>query len=144
MPIRFETRARALALQLLYAWDQADEARTDPRPLWAAICAGRVGGGGAVPRLGERAMGLAEAVVKGGSRLDTILQAAAENWRLERLAVVDRNILRLALAELELGTAPVRVVLDEAIRLARWFGAARSPAFVNGILDRAAREQGWL
>ena len=140
MPIRVETRARALALQLLYAWDQADEARTDPRPLWAAICAGQ----GAVPRLEERAMGLAEAVVRGGSRLDTILQAAAENWRLERLAVVDRNILRLALAELELGTAPVRVVIDEAIRLARWFGAARSPAFVNGILDRAAREQGWL
>ena len=142
MPIRVETRARALALQLLYAWDQADEARTDPRRLWAAICAGRVGG--AVPRLEERAMGLAEAVVRGGSRLDTMLQAAAENWRLERLAVVDRNILRLALAELELGTAPVRVVIDEAIRLARWFGAARSPAFVNGILDRAAREQGWL
>lgn len=142
MPIRVETRARALALQLLYAWDQADEARTDPRRLWAAICAGRVGG--AVPRLEERAMGLAEAVVRGGSRLDTMLQAAAENWRLERLAVVDRNILRLALTELELGTAPVRVVIDEAIRLARWFGAARSPAFVNGILDRAAREQGWL
>ena len=142
MPIRVETRARALALQLLYAWDQADEARTDPRRLWAAICAGRVGG--AVPRLEERAMGLAEAVVRGRGRLDAILQAAAENWRLERLAVVDRNILRLALAELELGTAPVRVVLDEAIRLARWFGAARSPAFVNGILDRAAREQGWL
>lgn len=140
MPIRVETRARALALQLLYAWDQADEARTDPRPLWAAICAGR----GALPRLEERAMNLAEAVVRGGSRIDTMLQAAAENWRLERLAVVDRNILRLALAELELGTAPVRVVIDEAIRLARWFGAARSPAFVNGILDRAAREQGWL
>jgi N utilization substance protein B len=142
MPIRVETRARALALQLLYAWDQADEARTDPRRLWAAICAGRVGG--AVPRLEERAMGLAEAVVRGGGRLDSILLAAAENWRLERLAVVDRNILRLALAELELGTAPVRVVIDEAIRLARWFGAARSPAFINGILDRAAREQGWL
>ncbi len=142
MPIRVETRARALALQLLYAWDQADEARTDPRPLWAAICAGR--GRGAVPQLEERAMYLAETVVKGRSRLDAILQTAVENWRLERLAVVDRNILRLALAELELGTAPVRVVLDEAIRLARWFGAARSPAFVNGILDRAAREQGWL
>lgn len=140
MPIRVETRARALALQLLYAWDQADEARTDPRPLWAAICAGR----GALPPLEERALGLAEAVVRGGGRLDTMLQAAAENWRFERLAVVDRNILRLALAELELGTAPVRVVIDEAIRLARWFGAARSPAFVNGILDRAAREQGWL
>jgi N utilization substance protein B len=140
MPIRVETRVRALALQLLYAWDQADEARTDPRPLWAAICAGR----GAAAQLEERAMGLAEAVVRDLARLDGILQAAAENWRLERLAVVDRNVLRLALAELGLGKTPVRVVIDEAIRLARWFGAARSPAFVNGILDRAAREQGWL
>jgi len=140
MPIRVETRIRALALQLLYAWDQADEVRTDPRPLWAAICAGR----GAAPQLEERAMDLAEAVVRDLTRLDGILQAAAENWRLERLAVVDRNVLRLALAELGLGKTPVRVVIDEAIRLARWFGAARSPAFVNGILDRAAREQGWL
>jgi N utilization substance protein B len=142
MPIRFETRARALALQLLYAWDQADDERVDPRPLWAAICAGR--GRGTAPQLEERAIGLAEAVVRGGGRLDSMLQAAAENWRLDRLAVVDRNILRLALAELESGAVPVRVVIDEAIRLARWFGAARSPAFVNGILDRAAREQGWL
>jgi len=140
MPIRVETRIRALALQLLYAWDQADEVRTDPRPLWAAICAGR----GAAPQLEERAMDLAEAVVRDLARLDGILQAAAENWRLERLAVVDRNVLRLALAELGQGKTPVRVVIDEAIRLARWFGAARSPAFVNGILDRAAREQGWL
>jgi len=140
MPIRVETRVRALALQLLYAWDQAEEARTDPRPLWAAICAGR----GAAPQLEERAMGLAEAVVRDLARLDGILQAAAENWRLERLAVVDRNVLRLALAELGLGATPVRVVIDEAIRLARWFGAARSPSFVNGILDRAARAQGWL
>ena len=89
-------------------------------------------------------MDLAEAVVRDLARLDGILQAAAENWRLERLAVVDRNVLRLALAELGQGKTPVRVVIDEAIRLARWFGAARSPAFVNGILDRAAREQGWL
>ena len=140
MPIRVETRARALALQLLYAWDQAAEARTDPRPLWTAICAGR----GTAPPIEERATDLAEAVVRDLARLDGILQAAAENWRLERLAVVDRNVLRLALAELGLGKTPVRVVIDEAIRLARWFGAARSPAFVNGILDRAAREQGWL
>ena len=57
---------------------------------------------------------------------------------------MDRNVLRLALAELERGETPVKVVIDEAIRLARWFGAARSPAFVNGILDRVARERGWL
>ena len=63
---------------------------------------------------------------------------------IERLAVVDRNVLRLALAELEEGAVPTKVVIDEAIRLARWFGSSRSPAFVNGILDRVARERGRL
>ena len=140
MPIRTETRIRALALQLLYAWDQVGEDRADVRPLWAAICAGR----GATPRTEAGALDLAEAVVRDRGRLDGALRHAAANWRLERLAVVDRNVLRLALAELERGETPVKVVIDEAIRLARWFGAARSPAFVNGILDRVARERGWL
>ena len=140
MPIRVETRARALALQLLYAWDQAADERADPRALWAAICAAR----GTGPRVEERALDLAGAVLAGRHRFDATLQAAADNWRIERLAVVDRNVLRIALAELELGAAPAKVVIDEAIRLARWFGAARSPAFVNGILDRVARERGRL
>jgi N utilization substance protein B len=140
MPNRTETRIRALALQLLYAWDQFGRDRPDVRPLWAAICAAR----GSTPATEDRALDLAEAVVRDRGRLDAALEQAAENWRLERLAVVDRNVLRLALAELERGETPVKVVIDEAIRLARWFGAARSPAFVNGILDRVARERGWL
>lgn len=140
MPIRTETRIRALALQLLYAWDQIGAGRADIRPLWADICAMR----GATPKTEDGALDLAEAVLRDRARLDDVLRHAAENWRLERLAVVDRNVLRLALAELERGETPVRVVIDEAIRLARWFGAARSPAFVNGILDRVARERGWL
>jgi N utilization substance protein B len=140
MPIRAETRARALALQLLYAWDEAGEGPEDPRAFFAAICAAR----GSRPPVEARALDLADEVLRGRERFDAILQEAAANWRLERLAVVDRNVLRLALAELEEGAVPVKVVIDEAIRLARWFGAARSPAFVNGILDRVARERGRL
>jgi N utilization substance protein B len=140
MPIRAETRARALALQLLYAWDETGAGRDDPHALWAAICAARA----ARPPVEARALALADAVLRGRARFDATLQVAAENWRLERLAVVDRNVLRLALAELEEGTVPAKVVIDEAIRLARWFGAGRSPAFVNGILDRVARERGRL
>jgi len=140
MPIRAETRARALALQLLYAWDEVGAPGGDPRPLWAAICAGR----GSAPRIEERALDLAERVARERPALDAVLQRAADNWRLERLAVVDRNVLRIALAELGEGSVPVKVVIDEAIRLARWFGAGRSPSFVNGILDRVAREQGRL
>jgi N utilization substance protein B len=140
MPIRTETRARALALQLLYAWDETGEGREDPRAFFAAICAAQ----GSRPAVEARALDLAEKVLRGRERFDAVLEVAAENWRLERLAVVDRNVLRLALAELDEGEVPVKVVIDEAIRLARWFGAARSPAFVNGILDRVARERGRL
>jgi N utilization substance protein B len=140
MPIRAETRARALALQLLYAWDETGAGRDDPRAFWAAICAAR----GSRPAVEARALDLAETVLRDRTRLDATLRSAAENWRIERLAVVDRNVLRLALAELDEGAVPTKVVIDEAIRLAHWFGAARSPAFVNGILDRVARERGRL
>ena len=63
---------------------------------------------------------------------------------LERLGAIERNILRLALAELAEGATPARVVLDEAVRLAHWFAGARAPAFVNGILDAVARDAGAL
>jgi N utilization substance protein B len=69
--------------------------------------------------------------------LDRQLGAAAQNWRLSRMAAVDRNVLRLGAYELlHTPQTPPKVVLDEAIELARRFGAADSPAFVNGVLDR--------
>jgi len=72
--------------------------------------------------------------------VDEILRGAAEHWTLERLAATDRAVLRAAVAELlaRSGT-PARVVLDEAIEIAKRYGAAESGRFVNGVLDRAAR-----
>jgi N utilization substance protein B len=64
------------------------------------------------------------------------------NWRLERLAVVDRCILRLAGAELLQGTTPPRVVIQEAVHLAERYGSVRSAKFVNGVLDALARRMG--
>jgi N utilization substance protein B len=96
------------------------------------------------PGVRDRALALAEAAVGAQPRLDAALEGAADRWRLERLAVVDRNLLRLGVLELEEGVTPPKVVIDEAVRLARWFGGPRSPAFVNGILDRVARERGRL
>ena len=61
----------------------------------------------------------------------------AENWRLERLAVVDRSILRLAIYELRFGTAPAKVAIDEALELAKKFSRGGIAAFVNRILDAA-------
>jgi N utilization substance protein B len=68
--------------------------------------------------------------------LDRWIRGSAEHWRLERMAVVDRNVLRLALHEMLSDDAPpAAVVIDEAIEIAKKFGSAESGGFVNGILD---------
>jgi N utilization substance protein B len=69
-------------------------------------------------------------------RYDAMLASAASHWDVSRMAVVDRNILRLALYELiEQPEVPARVVIDQAIELGREFGAADTPQFINGVLD---------
>lgn len=87
------------------------------------------------------ALGLYDGTRERLADIDARLAKAAENWRLERMAAVDRNILRLGAHELDRGEAPGSVVLDEAIELARRFGSADSPAFVNGVLDRLYKER---
>jgi len=141
MPVRAETRARAFALQLLYAWDVAGAPEPqEGEALWSRV----VGMTGAMPRVEERGHQLAALVTSGQNDIDGHVVAAADRWRLDRLGVVDRNILRLGTAELMEGVTPAKIVLDEAVRLAQWFGGERSPAFVNGVLDRIARDLGRL
>jgi N utilization substance protein B len=71
---------------------------------------------------------------------DGLLVRHAKHWDLARLALVDRNILRLAVCELRQGTTPPKVVITEAIHLAQEFSTAESPRFVNGVLDAIMRE----
>jgi N utilization substance protein B len=153
MPVRAETRARALALQLLYAREMKVAARPgaaaaaapEPRvPSREDAWSGVLRLSPAPPRVQERALALADGVTRRMDELDGHIQRAAEHWRLERLAPIDRHILRLGVLELEGGETPPKVVLDEAVRLARWFGGDKSPSFVNGVLDRVARELGRL
>ena len=66
----------------------------------------------------------------------------ARNWRMSRMATVDRNVLRLAVYELVHTNTPVSIVIDQAIELARRFGGDPSPAFVNGVLDAVAHRSG--
>jgi N utilization substance protein B len=73
------------------------------------------------------------------AEIDALVSRHARNWRVDRMAVVDRNILRLATYELCFTETPTAVVLDEAVQLARRFGDDPSSAFVNGILDAIAR-----
>jgi N utilization substance protein B len=73
--------------------------------------------------------------------IDGAIQKASRNWRLERMARVDRNLLRLAVFELRHDEGvPARVVINEAIELAKRFGTAESPAFVNGLLDKISQD----
>lgn len=135
---RPETKARARALQLLYAWELSGLPSID------AVVTRLAHAQGAAPPGYDRGAELAARAVAGQREYDERLERASEHWRLERVGVVERNILRLAMAELDEGVTPPRVVLDEAVKLAHWFGGARSPAFVNGVLDALARESGRL
>jgi len=72
--------------------------------------------------------------------IDDRLSALAENWSLSRMAITDRNILRLGAYELLYTDTPPRVVIDEAVELAKLFGSQQSGPFVNGILDRLYRD----
>jgi N utilization substance protein B len=84
----------------------------------------------------EFAQGLVEGVMKEREALDRIIAGSADNWRVERMAVVDRNILRVAVYELAwLPDTPPIVVLDEAIEVGKKYGSEQSGSFINGILD---------
>lgn len=83
---------------------------------------------------------LVAGVAARSAELDQLVGAHARNWRVSRMAAVDRNVLRLAVYELCDTDTPVAVVIDEAVDLARRFGSDKSPSFVNGILDAVARE----
>jgi N utilization substance protein B len=88
------------------------------------------------------ALRLYDGVQQHGADIDGRLSRAAENWRLHRMAAVDRNVLRLGAFELlHLSDTPPNAVLNEAIELARRFGSADSPGFVNGVLDRVYKER---
>lgn len=78
---------------------------------------------------------LFEGAVKDTAAIDELIVKQAENWRLERLAVIDRAILRLAIYELRTADTPPKVILNEAVDLAKKFSSEEAGSFVNGILD---------
>ncbi|HKQ46499.1 MAG TPA: transcription antitermination factor NusB [Phycisphaerae bacterium] len=76
------------------------------------------------------------------ARIDEALQAVAENWELKRMMMVDRNLLRVAACELLLRSdIPPKVAINEAVEIAKSFGAAESPGFINGVLDAMMKRQ---
>lgn len=125
------SRAREVALQLLFQRDL--NARID-RALLERFVRDRLND---KEPLVSFCLSLYEGVLANQADIDRRLSEAAENWRLVRMAAVDRNVLRLGAYELlHTPETPSSVALDEAIELARRYGSADSPAFVNGVLDR--------
>ena len=122
-------RGRELALQMLY---QREIAGTDVENILSSFEELQQ----APPATREFAISLVRGVISRLSELDSHLVDQADHWRLERMAAVDRNILRLALYELMFeGGTPPAVVIDEAVEIAKRFGSERSSQFVNGVLD---------
>jgi len=92
------------------------------------------------PQTVDMAAALLDAALADRDACDEILARHARHWDLPRLALVDRNILRLAVYELRQHAAPRGVIITEALKLAQEFSAADSPRFINGVLDAVAKE----
>ncbi|MBM4004044.1 MAG: transcription antitermination factor NusB [Planctomycetes bacterium] len=93
------------------------------------------------PNLIEFARSLLSGTRRNRRELDQMLTEKAENWSLERMAVTDRNVLRLGAFEILFTDTPRRVAINEAVELARRFGTRQSAQFVNGILDKFSQER---
>ena len=86
---------------------------------------------------------LVRSYAQGSEDIDGLIRTTSHHWRMERMPVVDRNVLRVAVVELQaMGDIPKRVTLNEAVELAKRFGSEGSASFVNGVLDRIATELG--
>ncbi|HEV2193962.1 MAG TPA: transcription antitermination factor NusB [Candidatus Acidoferrum sp.] len=122
------TKSREFAMQMLFQWDmsQQDPAKLEGK-FWKSAKA--------ADKTREFANQLFEGAAKEIAALDEIIGKHCENWRFERLAAIDRAILRLAIHEMSSSDTPPKVVLNEAVELAKKFSSEESGAFVNGVLD---------
>lgn len=128
------SRAREVALQLLF---QRDANPTVPRAVIERFARDRLSN----PDAEAFCLSLYDGVTAHLAEIDVRVTAASENWKLHRMAVSDRNVLRLGTYEIVFARPPIPgpVALDEAIELARRYGAKDSPGFVNGVLDKVYR-----
>ena len=135
------SRRRASRERLLQALYQYAIAGEWPDP---AALRGRFGApeeGGTAAEDAPFTARLAAALQQRADEIDGLIDAAARNWRLDRMAAVDLSLLRLATAEILLETAPTKVILNEAVELAKRYGADTAPGFVNGVLDGVLKQR---
>jgi N utilization substance protein B len=134
--VNSRSRARGWALQALYAWEQRGGGAEMGMPVLQELFANlRVS-----PTNRPYAEILVRLVATNLARIDETILASLTNWRLERLSVIDRAILRLGTAEMMfVDDVPPRMCIREMVQLAEKYGTADSPRFVNGVLDAVMR-----
>jgi N utilization substance protein B len=125
-------KSRECALQMIFQWEMNHQSAAHiERSFWKSARAAE-----STRRFANE---LFEGAIAQADSNDKFLGKLSKNWRLERMPEIDRGILRLAIYELRSGTAPVKVVINEALELAKRFSTAESAPFLNGILDAAAK-----
>jgi len=134
--VRKRTRSREIALQMLYQVDaRGNEALADFDSALERESSGDTD-------LARFARELVEGTLEMRTGIDKIVSDAAQNWHLSRMAILDRNILRMAVYEmLYVDDIPAKVSINEAIELGKRYSTQQSGSFINGILDRIRREQ---
>jgi N utilization substance protein B len=134
--VKNRSRARGWALQALYAWEQRGAEAEMGMPVLQELFANlRVS-----PANRPYAEILVRLVATNLQKIDRTIEESLTNWRLERLAVVDRAILRLGTAEMMfVDDVPPRMCIREMVQLAEKYGTGDSPRFVNGVLDAVMR-----
>jgi len=129
----YRRKAREYALQMLYQYDLSRESEYLLDGYWS--------GKEITENVKEFSNNIVEGVIKNLSIIDNKISRSASNWSIERMAAVDRNILRMATYELLfMNDIPVKVTINEAIEIAKRYGGDDSGAFVNGILDRILKD----
>ena len=129
----YRRKSREYALQMLYQYDVSHQSAGLADGFWADK---------EVPEnIMEFADSIVDGVIENLDMIDDKIRLSASNWSIDRMAVVDRNILRMAVFELfYIKDIPVKVTINEAIEIAKRFGEEESGSFVNGIIDRIVRD----
>ena len=133
MPSRHRSRRRAL--QALFEWDMRGEPIDQAIAHYYQTLYSEESEAGPEAEQDPFMEELARGTVEKSEIIDRMIESKANNWKLNRMPVVDRNILRLAIYEMSLKTTPAPVVIDEAMALARQFASDESLSFINGLLD---------
>jgi N utilization substance protein B len=128
--MKSRTKSRELALHLLYAYE------IRPDESWETLCESIIEPAPYSTTIKEYARALSTNTIERLDSIDVLLQDNTDNWDIKRLSAIDRNVMRLAVAELLcFDSVPFKVVIDEAVELAKNYGTEGSGKFVNGVVD---------